>query len=152
MTTAALPAHDERRLTWAAFAFPLAMAVALSPWNDYFLGNALYYAVPSLVIVGLGWRLSRSGALALGCALALALYLGLYKAWVLWLPPDGLVWLGYFFSLPGAALGAVVAALLARRQGARGVFRLIALGAIATSVGAAVNQVALCSTLMHCPL
>lgn len=141
---------DGRHYAWLALGLPLLAAALVSPWTDYFLVNALYYAVPSLVIVGLAWALSRSGALALGCALALALYLGLYKAWVLSLPPDGLVWLGYFFSLPGAGLGAVAAALLARRSAPGGPLRTIALGALGTAIGAAINQATLCSTLMYC--
>ena len=56
---------DGRHYAWLALGLPLLAAALVSPWTDYFLVNALYYAVPSLVIVGLAWALSRSGALPL---------------------------------------------------------------------------------------
>mgnify|MGYP003585510996 FL=1 len=138
-----------RHLTWGAFVLPLLTAALLSPWNAYFLGNALYLGLPSLVIVAIARALSRSGAVAFGCAIALALYGCLFKAWVLAQPPDGLVWLGYFFSLPGAALGALVAALLARVTPAAP-SKMLALGAIATGLGATLNMTGLCATLVYC--
>ncbi len=147
--TAELPVHDERRLTWAAFAFPVAVAVLLSPWDDDFLGNALYLGLPSLAIVAIVRPFSRSGAVAFGCAVALALHLSLFTAWVRSQPPDGLIWLGYFFCLPGAALGALIAALLARVTPA-GQAKMLALGAIATGLGAGLSMIGLCSTLIYC--
>lgn len=106
--------------------------------------------VPLTLVGGIAWLVSRSWAHALGAAAAVPLYFALYLAWVHSQPADGLIWLGYVFSLPGAALGALIGAAIARDYRSRGRRVLIGIGVLATALGIALNQATLCMTLMHC--
>lgn len=110
----------------------------------------LVVLVPMTLAGGIAWLVSRSRVHALGAAAAVLLYFVLYLAWVHSQPPDGLIWLGYVVSLPGAALGALVGAVIARGYRSRGRRVLVGIGVLVTAAGIAINQAALCMTLMHC--
>lgn len=112
----------------------------------------LYLMLPTLVLGGIGWLVSRSPANALGAALALPLYFAAYTAWVASQSADGLIWLGYVFSLPGAALGALVGGAIGRDYRMRSRRIQVGIGLGVTVLGIAINQASLCATLMHCAL
>lgn len=145
--------QTDRRLAWAAVLLTAAFAAGIGPWDRHVVTGALYFLLPQATIVGIALLVCRRGAAAFGSALALALYMGLYAIWVhLQTHPDGLIWLGYFFSLPGAALGSLIAAVIARDHRTRSACFIAALTTSGTAIGIALNQSALCATLIHCRL
>ena len=127
------------------------VAALLSPFDDYFLGNLLYYWMPQAVVLGIVLMVSSRPAVLSGVALTLALYLAVYGAWIFFFPTsDGLVWLGYWFSLPGASIGAVIGAIYVRKRHYERAVVAGAVAALSTLVGLSLNQALLCSTLMSC--
>jgi hypothetical protein len=127
------------------------VAAALAPRTSFFLSNFLWYWVPQACVLILLWPLKARPAAVAGVAIALALYLGAFGWWLLSRRhPESLAWLGYLFSLPGAALAAVGAALWLRgRTGWSALFAgCFAAGAVL--VGIIVNQAVVCSTQMYC--
>lgn len=119
--------------------------------DDYFLGNFLYLWIPQAIVLGVVLMFGSRPAVVSGAALVLALYLALYGTWVfLRQNPDGLIWLGYWFSLPGAGIGAVIGALYVRQRRFERAAVAGAVAAASTLVGLSLNQALLCSTLMSC--
>lgn len=116
------------------------------------IAHLVIVLAPLLVVAGTAWLVSRSPANALGAGAAVLLYFALYTAWVYSQPPDGLIWLGYVFSLPGAVLGGLLGGAIARDHRKRPARVALGIGLLATSLGLAANQALLCSTLMHCAI
>lgn len=129
----------------------IAVAAWLSPKDAYFLGNFAFYWLPqAAVLATLLLRAARPAVLS-GVAIALALYLGLYGAWVFSRPqPESLAWIGYLFSFPGGVIGAFASAALMTRMHLMRAAMAAAAGTLLTSAGLAANQWILCSTVMHC--
>ncbi|MEI2812656.1 MAG: hypothetical protein V9E91_02260 [Burkholderiaceae bacterium] len=129
----------------------LLVSIWLSPWDTYFWGNFAIFWIPQLVIlVVLLFFVTRQAVLT-GIAAVLALYLALFSAWASSSSShDGLTWLGYLFSLPGAGLGAIVGAIYLEGQTYRRAFTYAAIAAMFTFVGLAINQAVMCSTVMYC--
>jgi len=136
---------------WVSAAIGLFVAALLSPWNRYFLGNLAEFWLPHAVMLFVLLALRcRPGVIA-GVALVLACYLAAYAMWVQSLSGvQGLVWLGYTFSLPGAAIGALVGFGVMRERPMGGAAMAMGAGVGFTFVGLAMNQALICSTLMHC--
>lgn len=105
-----------------------------------------------LAVAGIAWLVSRSTATAVGAGAAVLLYFVLYTVWVHSQPPDGLIWLGYVFSLPGALLGGLIGAVIARDYRTRPVRVALCIGLLAIAFGIAANQAVLCSTLVYCAI
>jgi hypothetical protein len=85
-----------------------------------------------------------------GAAIAMALYLSLFSLWYFKggaADSTAMAWLGYFFSFPGALIGAVLA-IFTKSPTSRSIAVLIAFGWVA--LGIAVNQTIVCSTVMYC--
>ena len=141
----------EIALTSAVVFLGVLVAAVLAPKNEYFFGNFIFYWLPQLIIISLLLILKYRLAVVSGCAFIMALYLVLYGAWVSSQPKDGLIWLGYVFSIPGAALGALAAGYFLKvRIRETTVFIAIAVTSLASAVGVIVNQAAVCSTVMYC--
>jgi hypothetical protein len=102
----------------AALGITLGLAVSCVlalPCDGYFLGNVSFYWGAQACILVLVWLLRPRAAVVAGIALVLAMYPVVFGLWVR-SDREGLVWLAYLFSFPGAAIGAVGAALSLRRR------------------------------------
>ncbi|MBB1059807.1 hypothetical protein [Marilutibacter spongiae] len=129
---------------WLAFHF------RSGHWSFSLETFALSGGIP-LLIAGLGGLVSARGAAFFGSACVLAAFLGGYMAWSASTPhPDGLLWLGYFFSLPGAAIGTLAAGLIAKKRAATTWPRIALIASAGCLAGLIVNQGGLCATVMHC--
>jgi hypothetical protein len=142
---------QQRMMSGHVGAAVITIAIAFAvPSGASFLTTALWFVLPQLALCGLAGWLARTGATALGVAIALAVYLALFIAWVRSHSPDGLIWLSYWSSLPGAALGALAGGLAVRwwRSARAGV--AFGVGFATTAIGIATNQATLCATVVHC--
>ena len=134
-----------------AAAAVMTVAVALAvPSGASLLTTTLWFVLPQLALCCITGWLARTGAMALGVAVALAVYLGLFLAWVQSRSPDGLIWLSYWSSLPGAALGALGGGLVLRWMRSTRAWVALGVGFATTAAGIATNQATLCATLVHC--
>lgn len=92
-----------------------------------------------------------SGAAISGIAFSLCLYLGLFATWLLTRTHIGpFLWLAYFFSLPGGAIGALLAGFTLRKQATFGTLAAALLASAYVGAGIAINQIVVCSTLIYC--
>lgn len=119
--------------------------------DDYFLGNFVFYWLPQGFVFAVLLFFAPRPAVLSGVAVVLAAYLALFGAWVFSRPhQESMAWLGYLFSLPGAGIGAIAGALYVKRQSyERAVFAGV-VAALFTFAGLAINQLAVCSTVMSC--
>ena len=133
----------------------LLVAVLLAPKDYTFLPNLAFLWLPQLAVLLLAWfsHANRLAALA-GTALAMATYLAAFGAWLFSRPhAESLAWLGYLFSLPGAAFGVFMAAAICEGMDPAGrMFRIASTFAGAVLVGIILNQAVLCATVLHCSL
>jgi uncharacterized membrane protein len=92
----------------------LAVAALLAPRDRTFLSHVIFFCAPhacALASLYLMFEPPRA-AIAAGVGLAMAAYLAGYGAWVnLSHEPAPAAWVNYYFAVPGAVLGAVVAAV-----------------------------------------
>ena len=65
---------------------------------------------------------------------------------------NGLVWLGYFFTIPGLLIGAITACYITLRKipSNPSPFIFFAIALFLTALGFALNQLLLCNTVMYC--
>ncbi len=127
------------------------VAAVLAPRDADFAPNFLFFWLPQGAIVAVVGLLRSRPAVIAGVALALAIYLAGFGAWILTRRhPESMAWLGYLFSLPGATLAAIGVALW---QKGRVVSRPVRAGLFATLAvlaGVAANQAIICNTVMYC--
>jgi hypothetical protein len=129
----------------------LIVAAVLAPKNRFFLANFAWYWLPHAAVLGLLVLLKVRPAVVAGCALVLAAFLAGYGAWIFTRPqPEPLAWLGYLFSIPGAAIGALAAAVASKYRPALTALAAGGIGLALTSIGLAINQGVVCSTVMYC--
>lgn len=144
-------ANVEKRIALGCVLLGLIVSVVFSPKDEFFLPNLAYFWGSQLGVLIFVLMCRPNAAIVSGVALVLASYLALYGTWVLnRAHADGLIWLGFFMSLPGAAAGGLLAANFLREKP-----RLIPLkaGSIAAAIvgaGLLINQIVVCSTVMHC--
>jgi hypothetical protein len=82
-----------------------AVAVLISPKNEYFLANFAGYWLPQAIVLCVALLCKAPQALLSGITAAMALYLYLFDVWV----TESMGWLIYFFSFPGVLIGALLA-------------------------------------------
>jgi hypothetical protein len=129
----------------------VAVAVVLAPKDDYFFGNFMFYWIPQAIVLGILIPFTSRPAVVSGAAAILALYLAAYGAWHFSRPhPESMAWLGYIFSLPGAAIGAIVGGIFIKQRSYQRAMVVGAIAAASTLVGLALNQLLVCSTVMYC--
>lgn len=141
----------ERKAVAICVGLGAATSAALAPKDSYFLPNFLFFWGPQILILALALFFRPRAAVIAGIAFSLAGYLTLFGLWAFWKPgADGMVWVGYLFSLPGAALGVLAASVLP--AGRSGLTALAAgiISSLIVAAGVAINQVLVCTTLMHC--
>ena len=113
--------------------------------------NLGYFWIPHGVILGLLYFTGTRNAVLSGCALALTAHLVALSAYAhVDKQRDGILWLWYLFSMPGAALGAIAAALAARTRPHHGAVSLACIAAVLLVLGVLVNQVIVCASLLSC--
>ncbi|WP_248731673.1 hypothetical protein [Pseudomonas sp. MWU13-2517] len=95
------------RIPIAAIGVALGPAVAalISPKNEYFLANFTGYWLPQAAVLCVALLCKAPRGTLGGIAAAMALYLYLFDIWV----TESMGWLIYFFSFPGALIGALLA-------------------------------------------
>lgn len=133
-------------------ALGIGLVAALASKDQFFFGQFAYVWGPQGAIILLSLLFGPRTASVIGTSIALSLYL---VAFVLWersiSNENGLAWLGYFFSFPGAAIGAIIAAIyIERHSTASSVIRLSLIAFAFTCIGLAINQMLVCSTVMYC--
>lgn len=141
----------EKRVAVACVVLGICVSVALAPKDEFFLSNFLFFWGSQVLVLFFALVFCLRAAVVAGIAFSLALYLGLFGAWIFTRTyPDSMAWLGYVFSLPGAVVGVVFMALLLQRRPNLGSFAVALVAAAAVAVGIAINQTVVCSTLMYC--
>ena len=129
----------------------LVVAGILAPKDTYFLPNAFFYWVPQLIVLLLLIPLRASAAVVAGVSFALAAYLAAFGAWVFTRQhPDSMAWLGYVFSFPGAALGALSGTLWLRDQPKMVPLAKGCVAAVAVLLWLTLNQALVCITVIYC--
>ena len=127
------------------------VSALLASKGSHFLANFAFYWLPQLGVLAFVCLCKPRLAVIAGVATVLAVYLAAFGTWAFTRnSPESMAWLGYLFSLPGALLAAVGAAIMLR---ARLHIHPLAAGAMAAGVvfaGIAINQTVVCSTVIYC--
>ncbi len=143
----------EARWLMASLLLGVLASVGAVSWSQYFLANFLANLVPQAVIVGIAVPISKRPSAASGVAIALALYLVAFVAWVEmsssknW---NGFSYVAYLFSLPGGAIGALIAVSGTRYIEIRSSIVIALVTGASTIAGLALNALVLCQTLVYC--
>lgn len=141
----------DRKLAIAGILSGVCVSAILAPKDAYFIPNVLFFWLSQLAVLALLWPFRPRPAVIAGVALALATYLGLFAVWVFSHPhPDSMAWLGYLFSLPGAAIGSIFSALWLRGRLTYGAIAASCIAASLVFVGILINQTIVCKTVMYC--
>lgn len=141
----------EKQFAVACVALGSFVSAALAPKDSYFFPNFLFFWGSQVLILAFVLLFRPRAAVIAGIAFSLALYLGLFGAWIFTRShPESMAWLGYVFSLPGAVVGAAIVASLPQRRSNLGSLALGLAAAASVAGGIAINQFLVCSTLMHC--
>ncbi|NMX94292.1 MULTISPECIES: hypothetical protein [unclassified Pseudomonas] len=111
------------------------------------MGNFAYMWLPQAAVLALALVCKASRESLGGIAIALALYLSVFAFWFSGKNADSMAWLGYFFSFPGALIGAGFAIVCEKLKTPIAPI-LQALGWVV--LGVAVNQTVICSTIFYC--
>lgn len=122
--------------------------VVLLLGDPIYAGLWYYLAVPA-VALGLAACFRTKPLFLLGSSLAVAVTFAAYMS-VNWRAarPEGLLALGHLFSLPGAAVGMLLGAVLARRL--RHPAAILLSGMLGLLGGFFVNQLVVCNTVVWC--
>ena len=126
------------------------VAATIAPSGSYFFGNFIYFWLPQAGVFLIPALIYSRPAVISGTALVLALYLAAFNSWNVSNGPESLAWLGYLFSLPGAAIGAGAGALHLKSKTNNKPIYVGAAIAVSTFIGLAINQTFVCSTVMYC--
>ncbi|UOP10852.1 hypothetical protein [Pseudomonas palleroniana] len=93
-------------------ALGLAVAVYISPKNEYFLDNFAGYWLPQAAVLCITLLCKASRGTLGGIAITMALYLYLFDIWA----TEAMAWLFYLFSFPGILIGALLAIATSSRK------------------------------------
>jgi len=128
------------------------VAIVLAPKDDYFFGNFMFWWIPQAIVLGILISFTSRPAVVSGAAVILAIYLAAYGMWLSLTSTNdnGLAILGYLFSLPGAAVGAIAGAFFIKQRNYQRAVVIGSVAAASTLAGLALNQLLLCNTLMYC--
>lgn len=144
---------NEYYIALFAILFGAIVAIVLSPKNEYFFGNFLGYWGPQAIIIALLMVLRFRPAVISGCAIVLFIYFVCYWAWMQSLPAmEALAWLGYYFSLPGVIVGAIIAGIYSKYHLYDQIFKTILISVLLTFIGLLISQIIVCNTVIYCSL
>jgi hypothetical protein len=143
--------YMEQTLAIIGLVLGICVSAMLAQKGPNFAPNLAFFWLSQLIVLALALPFRPRPAVIAGAALALAAYLGAFAAW-LGLHPNsaGLIWLGYLLSLPGAAVGAIVAALLLRDRFRYSAILASCIASGLALVGVLINQTFVCMTAMAC--
>jgi len=131
----------------------VAVATYLSPKDKYFFGNFTFYWLPQAIVLAILLLARYKLPVLCGAALVFSAYLACFHLWVFSRPhPESMAWLGYLFSFPGAAIGALVSATIAKRFEIKNSVMLGGTALLLTFIGLVLNQALVCTTVMYCPI
>lgn len=148
--------HFHHRNEWIIAALfvlvGICVAMSLAPKDEGFLPNALFMWLPQAAILLLLFLTYTKHPAAIGgAALTLSIYLLLFHAWLFSrIHKDSMAWLGYLYSLPGAAVGALVLVAVLVGMKKRRPVQLASGACLGSAIGLAANQAIVCSTVMYC--
>jgi hypothetical protein len=141
----------ERTLAIVGLAVGICVSAMLAQKGSNFLPNLAFFWLSQLIALAPALPFRPRPAVVAGGALALAVYLGASAAWLALHPNRaGFIWLGYLFSLPGAAVGSIVAALLLRDRLKYSAIIASGITSGLALVGVLINQTLVCITAMYC--
>ena len=124
-------------------------AIVIAPKNEFFLPNFLYFWLPQGIIIGLLFVIKIDHRAIAGCAIIMTLHLIIYSLWIS-SPHNALAWLGYFFSIPGAFVGAFIFDITAKKLQYNSSM-VVGIGSlVSTLIGVGVIQLWICCTIMYC--
>lgn len=103
----------------------LSLCAVIRPAPLFLTGASLGIAITLLCVMSVNWSSSR---------------------------PEGLLGLGHVFSLPGAIVGVLLAAVAAKKNHVRLYYISLLMGLGGLLVGYLINQVVVCNTVMWCGL
>jgi hypothetical protein len=160
MSTSSARDHASRNPSDRKQALPIVVAAAiplLLPWvivafkgDPLYLGLWYYVAVP-LSVIGSAALVRPGGWFLIGVAVTLSFSFLAYQ----WIQltgnrPEGLLGLGHVFSVPGAFIATLGAAIVARLRSWRSALYSFLAGLCASAAGFLIAQLVVCSTLMYC--
>jgi hypothetical protein len=124
--------------------------LALIKGDALYLGIWYYLAVPA-IILSLCATLRPAPLFLTGASLGIAITL-LCVMSVNWKSsnPEGLLGLGHVSSLPGAIIGVIIAALIAKKKIIEFPYTSFSMGLGGLLVGYLINQTIVCNTVMWC--
>ncbi len=129
------------------------VAIYISPKNSFFWGNFKIFWFPQAVVLMILFFTRYKTPIICGAALLLSIYLAIFNFWISSSPnPESMAWLGYSFSFPGAAIGALISAPIVNKFGIKNSFILGSIGFLLTLIGLALNQSLICTTVMLCSM
>ncbi len=131
----------------------VAVAIYLSPKDSYFFENFIFYWLPQAIVIAILFIARYKVPIICGAALILSTYLVCFYLWIFSKPhPESMAWLGYVFSFPGAVIGALSSAPIAKRFEIKHSVLLGATALVFTFIGLALNQALVCETVMYCSI
>ena len=133
----------ERGITYFCICSGFMVSCIISPKDEFFFGNLSYYWAPQGAILLSMFLLRSHFTLIAGSAIVLALYLVAFNVFVVYRggPDPAMAWIAYLFSMPGAALGALVGIGVVELIKTRAVLASSTILALTTLVGLSINQV-----------
>lgn len=135
-----------------ALGVAVSMKLALGvPGIDFFVVNTLGFWIPQLVVLGLLLLFKPRPAVVAGVAGVLAIYCWVYAAGIRSTNDrEGLAYLGYVFSFPGAAIGASFIGQQLHLHPVNNAITAAVAAAFVVASGIFVNQVMICHTVIYC--
>jgi hypothetical protein len=141
---------DEKTAALICVFIGVLVAAVIAPDDSSFFANFMFFWLPQAGIFVLLVIVYPRFAVISGAALILAFYLAAFDSWNSLNGPESMAWLGYLFSLPGAAIGAVAGAVNIKNKTAYRAPHISTAIAAYTLTGLLINQTLVCSTMMHC--
>ena len=140
---------NERFSAISAIVIGILVAIIIAPKNEFLLPNFLYFWLPQGIIIGLLYATKMRPSVITGSAIIMTLHLIGYAIWVS-SPSDAMAWIGYFFSIAGALVGAFIVGIILKKYPVQS-STLAVLGAyIGALIGIAIIQIGLCCTVLYC--
>jgi hypothetical protein len=127
-------------------------AAFVAPWDSLFLANFAWYWLPqAAVLLVLLFVVPPHYSFFGGVSTSLTIYFLVFAWWMFSRDrADSMAWLGYFYSLPGAAVGAALSRLFLVMKPKYGILKIAITAATGTLLGVGLNQTAVCTTLFYC--
>lgn len=137
-------------LTLATIAAALPLGFVLLNGDPMFLGAGYFVIVPSLLVAGC-LALNAAPLFITGASLVVSLTYIPFIAYSLGSArPEGLIGFGHLFSMPGAFAFALLGAWYSSREKSAPAMLALFFGFLSTLAGYAINQLAVCNTLVYC--